>query len=364
VVRGGRDLAGRSARRRDPAPDVSETDVLRLRADAGAPPEDLARLPARAGRAVAVAHEVGAPVAAALDGALAAEEDARRARRAVAVASAQTRVVAGGLVLAPVLLVPGLGRLVGADLVGFYRSGPGLLVLAVGLALLGAGALTVAALVRRVGRATAAPAGGRGAGLAALAVAVLVWRAGAPALAPVAALVTHQLAGRSRRRRPPAGLDEAADLAATALAGGVSVPEALRVAAGELPDHAPSLHRLAFDLELGAALDGGQGGRTAGPVTAPDPGSLDRDRGPTGAPDPVVRLERVLAAATSLGAPAVPTLRRLASDLRADDLARVLAAAERLPAQLTFPTTLCLLPATVLLVGAPIVHAGLAGAGT
>jgi hypothetical protein len=51
-------------------------------------------------------------------------------------------------------------------------------------------------------------------------------------------------------------------------------------------------------------------------------------------------------------------------DLRADDLARVLAAAERLPAQLTFPTALCLLPATLLLVGAPIVHAGLAAAAT
>ncbi|MFP4234382.1 MAG: hypothetical protein ACLFUG_05585, partial [Nitriliruptoraceae bacterium] len=71
------------------------------------------------------------------------------------------------------------------------------------------------------------------------------------------------------------------------------------------------------------------------------------------------RLAAIIAAADRTGAPVAPSLRHLARELRADDLARVLAAAERLPAQLTFPTALCLLPATVLLVGAPIVHTGL-----
>jgi hypothetical protein len=60
-----------------------------------------------------------------------------------------------------------------------------------------------------------------------------------------------------------------------------------------------------------------------------------------------------------VGAPVGPVLRRLARDLRADELARVLAAAERLPAQLTVPATLLLLPASVLLIAAPLLDAGL-----
>ncbi|MEY3020174.1 MAG: hypothetical protein RLZZ272_1158, partial [Actinomycetota bacterium] len=78
-------------------------------------------------------------------------------------------------------------------------------------------------------------------------------------------------------------------------------------------------------------------------------------------PEALARLRALLVTAEDVGASPAAPLRRLASDLRAEELARVLAAAERLPAQLTFPTTLLLLPATVLLVGAPIVRAGLAG---
>ena len=79
--------------------------------------------------------------------------------------------------------------------------------------------------------------------------------------------------------------------------------------------------------------------------------------------DPLHRLAVLLAAAERVGAPVAPSVRHLARELRADDLARVLAAAERLPAQPTFPTALCLLPATVLLIGAPIVQTGLSAAG-
>ncbi len=67
---------------------------------------------------------------------------------------------------------------------------------------------------------------------------------------------------------------------------------------------------------------------------------------------------------SAVGAPVGPALRRLAADVRADELARVLAAAERLPVRLTFPTALCLLPGTLLLIGAPIVSAGLGAVGT
>lgn len=90
-------------------------------------------------------------------------------------------------------------------------------------------------------------------------------------------------------------------------------------------------------------------------------------RGPqpprSGAADPLHRLASLLAAAERTGAPVADSVRHLAREFRADDLARVLAAAERLPAQLTFPTALCLLPATVLLIGAPIVQTGLSAAG-
>jgi Flp pilus assembly protein TadB len=337
------------------------TELLRLRVSAGAPLAGLGELSERTRRAVAVAERSGAPLLGALDGALAAEDDLARARRAVAVASAQARAVAIGLIGAPLLLVPALGRLVGADLRGFYTSPAGLIVLAVGIGLLGLGAALIVVLIARVGRA-AAPRHrpGLAAAAVALTAAVLAWRTVGPAVAPLAGLGAHHLATR-RGARPGsgAGIDEAVDLAATALGGGVSPAEALRLAADELPALAAGLRRLAFDLELGLAI----AGTTATSRSASWTGPASSARRPAEAADPFARLAAVLTAADALGAPAVPTLRRLGADLRAEELARVLAAAERLSAQLTFPTALCLLPATVLLVGAPIVYAGLAGLG-
>lgn len=313
------------------------TDLLRLRAVAGADLGDPRRLPPRTRRALAVAQEAGAPVGEALDGASAAETDARRAVRAVAVASAQTRAVAGGLLLAPAVLTPLLGRLVGADLVGFYTSPIGLVVGAVAASLYGLGAVGVLLLVRRVGRA-GTPAGRGRRWPVLLAAALAGWF-----VHPLVGLVVAVMAARRPGVPPTPGVDEAADLTATALAGGVSVSAALRAAACELPQLADAMHRLAFDLELGLS------GRT--PQLPP-------------ATDPFARFATVLRTAVAMGAPVAPSLRHLARELRADDLARVLAAAERLPAQLTFPTALCLLPATILTVGAPIVGTGLEVVGT
>jgi hypothetical protein len=132
-------------------------DELRLAVAVGAPVGTLERLPGRCRRSVELAQAVGAPLSEAVEAAEAARDDLRRGERAVAVASAQTRAVAGGLLLAPVLLVPGLARLVGADLLAFYSSGLGLLVLAVGLGLLALGAAIIVVLVRRVGRSTRRP---------------------------------------------------------------------------------------------------------------------------------------------------------------------------------------------------------------
>ena len=68
----------------------------------------------------------------------------------------------------------------------------------------------------------------------------------------------------------------------------------------------------------------------------------------------------MLADGLDAGGPLVPALRALAREVRADRGAAAESAALRLPARLTFPTALLLLPATVLAIGAPIVLTGLA----
>ena len=339
-------------------------EQLHLAVTTGGVRPDLSRLPERCRRAVDLAERIGAPLVPTVEAAQAAQADRRRAQRAVTVASAQTRVVAGGLLLAPLVLVPGLARLVGADLLGFYTSSTGVVVLLVGGALLLLGAVVVVALVRRVGRAPGRRAGRDPLALAAgLLAGALAHRVTGPVLAlPVGLLVTQVVGRRHRVAPPPGGVDEVADLVATALTAGVSSPEALRLVADVLPEHATRLRRLAFGLELGMeGEDLVAGGRDAGP------GSTTGRAGPRALPghdDPLRRLAALLVAAERSGAPVAASVRRLARRFRADDLAQVLAAAERLPAQLTFPTALCLLPATVLLIGAPIVHTGLLAAGT
>ena len=143
------------------------------------------------------------------------------------------------------------------------------------------------------------------------------------------------LTAHAARPAPDAELEEVVELVASALAGGTGTAAALRAVAGIVPRQALRLRQLALDLDLGIRR----------PTAARDP-------------DALTRVRDVLTSAGELGAPAAPTLRRLARDLRAAELARVMAAAERLPAQLSVPTTLLLLPATLLLVAAPLVAAG------
>jgi pilus assembly protein TadC len=271
------------------SPVTSTTDRIRLRLLAGAPLGDVGPLPPRVQRGMTLARAIGAPLLPAVDAAVDAEDDESRARRAVTVSTAQARTVGRGLTLAPLALVPGIGRLAGVDVVPFYRAVPGRGILVVGLVLLAVGG----ALAR-----------------------LLIARASRPSV--------------------DVELEEAVELVAVALTGGVGPAAALRAVADVLPRQSARLRRLALDLDLG--------------VRRP---ALD------GAPMALVRMRDLLVSAAELGAPAAPTLRRLARDLRAEELARVMAAAERLPAQLTVPTTLLLLPATLLLVGAPLVAAGL-----
>lgn len=69
---------------------------------------------------------------------------------------------------------------------------------------------------------------------------------------------------------------------------------------------------------------------------------------------PLATVGATIAAAQRWGAPAVPALRALAADLRADRRAAVEVAAERLQLALIFPTTLLTLPAFVLGVVPPL----------
>ena len=152
-------------------------------------------------------------------------------------------------------------------------------------------------------------------------------------------LSTRMLIGRAARPSAESGLEEVVELVAGALGGGVGPAAALRAVAEVVPAHAARLRRLALDLDLGFVR----------PLTDPR-GCQD--------PEALLRLREVLLTSGELGAPAAATLHRLARDLRGAELARVMAAAERLPAQLTVPTTLLLLPATLILVGAPLVVTG------
>ncbi|MBW3577694.1 MAG: hypothetical protein KY462_08155 [Actinobacteria bacterium] len=272
------------------APQAGRLDELRARLAVGAPAGPLAGLPDRVVRAVTLAAAVGAPAVPALDAALAAEDDRRRLERSVTVATAQARTVAAGLALLPPLAIAGTGHLLGEPLWRFYLTGAGRIVGLVGATLAAIGVVTVRALARHASGA---------------------WR------------------------QDPAPPDEAADLTATALTGGLAPTAALRAAAGLLPARSAGLRQLALAVELGL------------------PARPDTDLEP---------IARALTAATGWGAPAGPALRRAAADLRAEELTRALARAERLPALLAFPTALCLLPSCLLLVGAPLIGAGLAAA--
>lgn len=245
-------------------------------------------LDGRAGRAMALAARLGAPVAPALQAAQEAARQDRELARSVAVATAQSRLVGRGLVALPLLLVPTLDLLVGLPLVGFYGTPAGRAVGLVALALLVLGALTGAHLVRSV--------------------------------------------PRHRRRDPVVADDETTDLLGTALRAGLPASAAARAVAEHRPAVAGALRRGALALEHGHRVEHGT---------------------------PVAEALAVLSAAAELGAPAAAELTSLASEQRAREQARVRERAERLPAQLTVPSVLFLLPATVLLVGAPVVAAGL-----
>ena len=126
--------------------------------------------------------------------------------------------------------------------------------------------------------------------------------------------------------------DETIDLLATVTAGATVPGHACRLVAASVPTHRSVLERCALALQFDHAVD---------------------------VPAPFDRVLRTLSRAGRLGAPSAPALRRLAAAVRNERRTRALESAQRLPALLTFPTALCLLPASILLVGAPLIASGL-----
>jgi hypothetical protein len=296
----------------------------RLRAASGADLGALRDLPPVAARAVAVAREVGAPLLPVLD---AAEEVLRQEREladAVAAAAAPARTVAIAMLALPAVAVPVLGRLLDLDLVAFYTTSAGLVVGALAAGLWVAGAGIILALVRGTSPRPATPTA------RIVLVALVAWALAGPVAVAVGAAVAR-LTWRAPPPPPPDDLDAACDLLAAVLLAGLPAGPGLRVVADHLPGLAVPLRRLALAIELGRPPDA----------------------------DALGALTIAITDGLATGAPLTPALRALARRLRADRAAAAREAAGRLPARLTFPTALCLLPATVLAIGAPIVGAGL-----
>lgn len=310
---------------------------VRLQVAAGAPPGALDTLPAEVRPAIRVAHQVGAAMLPVLDAAADAHRQRRAVARQVRTATAPARTVALGLVLLPVVAVPALAALLDLDLLAFYGAGIGRLVGLVALGLWGAGAAAIALMVRHAGRDPVPP----GPTVRVLGAGVVAWLVVAPWAAVLAAGVAR-LTFRPPPPPPPPALAEACDLTAAALSAGLAVPTALREVAPHLPDLGSDLRRLAWQVELGRLA----------------PGAPTR-----GVPASCARMATTLADGLAVGGPLVPALRTLARELRSERGALAEAAALRLPARLTFPTALLLLPATVLAIGAPIVGTGLAAIG-
>lgn len=297
-----------------------------------------------------LARDHGAPIGPVLDAAGRAADLDQRIAADVVAAVAPARTVARSLLALPVVAVPVLGAVAGVDLVGFYLHDPAGRWVALGVA----GLLALAALWMRVVLSTVAPGGSshRGGGGPILVGLVLV-----VAGMVIPGLLVVALGVRRRMVRPPhevaPGLPAVADLAATALSAGHDLAGSLRLAA----DHLPAVLE---DAVAAARL--GQRIRRLAFALVLQPPTAERavHLRSTGSDDAIAPLIDAVAVLATSGEPGVDVLRGVARRLREDHARRARAAAAQLPARLTFPTALVLVPATVLAIGVPIIAQGLA----
>lgn len=307
-------------------------DAVRLAAASGQHHVALLDVDAESAALLRFATQVGAPVGLACDLCQRRLTDRIDVVRAIRVASAEARSVAGFLLLAPVVLLPLVATMLAVPVWPFFTRpfGQGVLAVAAAAYLVGF------RVIHRMTRLLDAPVllGRNRSGNWHVAAAVLVWVATSRWYAGVAAgLLLHVLSKRHDRAGVTLGaLAFAADVSVVGIAAGMSVPVALRNASRQVPSVAAELRQLAFTLDGGVA-----------PVPA---------AGPFG------RLGDIAWRAHHDGAPAVPVMLQFAGQLRADERSELLARTARLPARLTVPTTLLFLPATVLVMVAPVLAHG------
>lgn len=299
-------------------------------------------------RALALGERTGGGAADAVDRALDVIDEEAGLRRLITVRTAQakgTAVILAALPVAVWLLM----ILLDPATVRFYATPVGALtgLVAIGLALtswyvmrrLAGGVAAAADAADPLGTHRRAPAVRRG--LAAGAVtALMVTVAVGPAAGLAAAVLVASAVARPRAVAGGAvgGTADVIELMAMALGAGMPAPTALAEISRLAPDSARTLlrtaaRRTAAGWQVDAAL----------------------------ADTPLEPLGATLAAVGRWGAPAVPALRRLARDVRAERRAAAELAAERLQLRLVFPTTLLTLPAFVLGVVPPLLWSTLRG---
>lgn len=337
--------------------------LLRLRTRAAfgpVTPDAVADLDERVADLVALARECGAPLAPVVRAALDGVEQRSRAEADLAAAVAPARTVARTLVALPLVAVPVLAAVAGIDLSAFYLHDPAgraVAIVVVALLVLAMGWIRV---VLRSAQRAGEPGGPSRRPWWLAALVVVAWLAIGPVAGMLAAVVVATRL-RSPPARPSPHLAHAADLVAVAVSGGHDLPTALRRAGDRLESAASGRgggQRAVLALALRA--------RAMDLALRPARGCLPREDRTVGAATPsdhlLGPLGDVVDELAHTGAPGVEVLRDLALRLRAQRAADARAGAARLPARLTFPTALVLVPATVLAIGAPIVLQGLARA--
>jgi len=313
---------------------VRALDTVRLAAASGSQRIAFDGVDADTYRMLRFASQIGAPVTLAADLAHRRITDSADVSRSLAVASAEARSVAAFLLVAPVLLLPLTGRVLGIAIGNFFTQPAGRIVLAVACLLYLAGFAVIWQLQRQL-HAPVSEAQSPPISRLLLVVTVVSVAGGWLALAGVAATLFVLLQARKRPTEPVMlhDLAAAADVLVVAVTAGQSLPHALEGAAQIVPSVARQLRQIGFALACGVEPQMGAG--TLG------------------------QFATIAWHAHHNGAQAAHVFRQFSAQIRADERAVLLARTSRLPARLTVPTTLFFLPATVLVMIAPVVAHGL-----
>jgi uncharacterized membrane protein len=309
-------------------------DQVRLAAASGRHRVSFDRVDPDTRQLLQLASEIGAPLTVAADLAYRRITDDTDVSRAVMVASAEARTVAAFLLVAPLFLLPLTGRVLGVSVWPFFAQPAGRGVLIVAAGLYAGGFMVVGQLRRSLATPVVHTTGNVGVTMSwVIAGAGLIF---GQMLVVALAVTVGVFAWRRRRGMPVVplrGLAFAADVVVVAAGAGQSVPQALRHAADLAPELAQHLRQIAFALDCGVPP-----GATVGLLG---------------------QFATIAWQAHHSGAPAVAVFRQFSAQVRADERSALLARTARLPARLTVPTTLFFLPATVLVMVAPVIAHGL-----